>query len=141
MCKVQALLTHQESRSLILPPSPSPQDQEFSAKQAAEMEVELKRILDEQKDERKTLEMRFLDARQDLRRSKWWFFYMSVPIFHSCIAFSKLCIRSHQFSMGNGTETETRQASATQTTSQRSFSHAETSNAHPTSKGTVIRIR
>lgn len=34
------------------------------------MEIELKKILDEQKDERKTLEMRFLDARQDLRRSE-----------------------------------------------------------------------
>lgn len=46
------------------------QDKEFSGKQAGELEVELKRILDEQKDERKTLEMRFLDARQDLRRSE-----------------------------------------------------------------------
>ncbi|XP_064382334.1 serine/threonine-protein kinase 10-like isoform X2 [Halichondria panicea] len=44
-------------------------DQDFSGKQAREMEIELKKILDEQKDERKTLEMRFLDARQDLRRS------------------------------------------------------------------------
>ncbi len=46
------------------------QDEDFSGKKAREMEMELKKILDEQKDERKTLEMRFLDARQDLRRSE-----------------------------------------------------------------------
>ena len=34
------------------------------------MDEELKRILDEQKDERKMLEMRFLDAQQDLKRSE-----------------------------------------------------------------------
>lgn len=47
------------------------QEQEFTAKQAQSMDQELKRILDEQKEERKLLELRFLDAQQDLKRSKF----------------------------------------------------------------------
>ena len=38
-------------------------------RQADELENELKRLLDQQKHEMKTLEMGFLDARQDLKRS------------------------------------------------------------------------
>ncbi len=44
----------------------------FSGKQAENMESEVKAILSEQKDERKTLELSFLDSRQDLRRSKYY---------------------------------------------------------------------
>ena len=46
------------------------QEREFEAQMAKETESELKRILDEQKDERKNLELGFLDARQDLKRSE-----------------------------------------------------------------------
>ena len=46
------------------------QEQDYASRQAKSMDEELKRILDEQKDERKMLEMRFLDAQQDLKRSE-----------------------------------------------------------------------
>lgn len=52
------------------------QEQEFTSKQAQSLDQELKRILDEQKEERKLLELRFLDAQQDLKRSKF---------IHSCL--------------------------------------------------------
>ena len=48
---------------------PGLQEQEFTSKQAQSLDQELKRILDEQKEERKLLELRFLDAQQDLKRS------------------------------------------------------------------------
>ena len=56
---------------------PSFQEQEFTSKQAQSMDQELKRILDEQKEERKLLELRFLDAQQDLKRSKFSHEYLS----------------------------------------------------------------
>ena len=40
------------------------------SKQAQSMDSELKKCLDEQKEERKLLELRFLDGQQDLRRSE-----------------------------------------------------------------------
>ena len=45
-------------------------EREFMERQAHDYETELKRILDEQKEDRKGLEMRFLDAKQDLARSE-----------------------------------------------------------------------
>ena len=50
---------------------PGLQEQEFTSKQAQSLDQELKRILDEQKEERKLLELRFLDAQQDLKRSEF----------------------------------------------------------------------
>lgn len=50
---------------------PCLQEQEFTSKQAQSLDQELKRILDEQKEERKLLELRFLDAQQDLKRSEF----------------------------------------------------------------------
>ena len=50
------------------------------AKQAQSMDNELKRSLDEQKEERKLLELRFLDGQQDSKRSELdpLLFYFSV---------------------------------------------------------------
>lgn len=45
-------------------------EQEFMSKQAQSMDNELKKCLDEQKEERKLLELRFLDGQQDLNRSE-----------------------------------------------------------------------
>ena len=38
--------------------------------QTEQFEMELQRLLEQQKDEMKTLELQFLDAKQDLRRSE-----------------------------------------------------------------------
>jgi len=38
--------------------------------QSEQLEMELQRLLEQQKDEMKTLELQFLDARQDLQRSE-----------------------------------------------------------------------
>lgn len=40
----------------------------------------MKRILDEQKEERKLLELRFLDAQQDLKRSEFIYMYVLVTV-------------------------------------------------------------
>ena len=53
-------------------------EQEFVSKQAQSMDSELKRCLDEQKEERKLLELRFLDGQQDLKRSELDHFNLSV---------------------------------------------------------------
>ena len=45
------------------------------------MDQELKRILDEQKEERKLLELRFLDAQQDLKRSEYMYINLAKSIF------------------------------------------------------------
>lgn len=46
------------------------QEEAFSTKQVDDQESEVKQILGDQKEERKTLELNFLDARHDLRRSE-----------------------------------------------------------------------
>lgn len=47
------------------------QEVAFYRKQSDDLENEVKQILKEQKNERKTLELSFLDAKHDLRRSEF----------------------------------------------------------------------
>lgn len=110
------------------------QEQEFSSKQAQSLDQELKRILDEQKEERKLLELRFLDAQQDLKRSE---FICECVCGRSSLV--GLMIRSlnrpHQRDVGDGTEAETRETPAAKATSQGGLPHAETPDARQTPKG------
>ena len=46
------------------------QDEAFNRKQTDELETEIKHILTDQKEEKKMLELNFLDAKQDLERSE-----------------------------------------------------------------------
>ena len=47
------------------------QEAAFFRKQSNDLENEVKQILKDQKNERKTLELSFLDAKHDLRRSEF----------------------------------------------------------------------
>ena len=64
MCSVLSCLTQYQH---VAPP---PQDRKFMTHQTEQFEMELQRLLEQQKDEMKTLELHFLDARQEHKRSE-----------------------------------------------------------------------
>lgn len=48
------------------------QERQFTVQQAANGEAELNSLLEKQKADMKALEVHFMDAKQDLERSKLW---------------------------------------------------------------------
>ena len=64
MCSGLSCLTQCQH---VAPPS---QDRKFMTHQTEQFEMELQRLLEQQKDEMKTLELHFLDARQEHKRSE-----------------------------------------------------------------------
>lgn len=49
------------------------QERQFTVQQAADGEAELNSVLEKQKADMKALEVHFMDAKQDLERSKSWY--------------------------------------------------------------------
>lgn len=127
------------------------QETAFSTQQVQNLEGEVKSILSEQKNERKLLELSFLDARQDLRRSEclvgggglgregreeggeWREEGWRGESVHVILLL--VYYRSHQYAVGDGAETETRSPSASQAAVTGGIPYAEAPDAFPPPNG------